>query len=218
MHTGCTANTGRHQLHTHAYLPVAPHVLERWGATSRDLEHLLRPSSLLTVSESVQEHGVLEFAIAYRAWMGRCELNSRQTVVCRGRPVAGSQVFTGCQSAYCRWLLRHVAITIQGRRVIFHMVHKRVRVIYAAIGHGSLQGTRICSRGRIAEYMLMTRQAVTCKVVEPPFLIAYGHVTVCLHKNQWCSSVGRGPLPMLRRTRSRSTSDLLSFLRQVQFG
>ena len=147
-----------------------------------DLEHLLRPSPLLTVSEGVQEHGVLEFAIAYKAWMGRCELNNRQTVVCRGLPGLGSLVFTGCQSAYCRWLLRHIAITIQGRRVIFHLVHKRIRVIYAAIGHGSLQGTRICFRGRITEYMFMTRHAATCKVVGPPFLIAYGHVTVGLYK------------------------------------
>ena len=28
----------------------------------------------------------------------------------------------------------------------------------------------------------MIRYAATCKVVEPPFLIAYGHVTVGLHK------------------------------------
>ena len=86
MH-GCTANTGRRQLHTHVYLPVAPHGGGR--GNFKGLGHLLQPSPIadktFTVSEGVQEYGVLEFAIAYRAWMGRCELNSRKTVVCRGR-------------------------------------------------------------------------------------------------------------------------------------
>ena len=59
--------------------------------------------------------------------MGRCELNSRQTVVCRGRPVVGSLVFTGCQSAYCRWLLSHVATTIPGRRVFFKWYTREYR-------------------------------------------------------------------------------------------
>ena len=68
MH-GYTAKTGRRQLHTHAYLPVAPRVL---GGSFKGLGYLLQPSPIAdrltcTLSEGVQEHGVLEFAIAYRA-------------------------------------------------------------------------------------------------------------------------------------------------------
>ena len=147
MH-GYTANTGRRQLHTHGYLPVAPRVLGRGEGQLQGTEGIFSNQVLLltdfTLSEGVQEHAVLEFTIAYMALIGRCELTSRQTVVGRGRPVAGSLVFTGCQSAYCRWLLRHVAITIYNYNVVgpvfFQMIHKIIQIIYAAIRHGSLHG------------------------------------------------------------------------------
>ena len=41
---GCTAKTGRRQLHTHAYLPVAPNV---WGGQLQETEgSFLQPSPI----------------------------------------------------------------------------------------------------------------------------------------------------------------------------